>query len=446
MSNEKVGQELTNVPQDAVTNRPAIGLIATAGSCDSIAAAILRAYRHGHHVLVAPKDGKAGDAIEFARQLQATIVDPARREPNTELVDHLATVARRHGFSGLIYQEDPSEPIDYEWNTARLQQESEYCITAVPRTNESGGSVIVGIPAYNEEVGIGSVVLAAQEHADEVVVVDDGSQDMTGQLAEQAGVTVIQHEQNKGKGAAIQTFLEYVKSRDFEAAVLLDGDGQHTPVNIPEIILPVLNDEADLVIGSRYLEPSESNETPRYRRIGQRVLDFLTFGTSKTQVSDSQSGFRALSPDAVEEISISATNFGAESEMIDAAARQNLSIVERPIDVRYNGIDGQTRHPLRHGLEVVTFILYLVRDRHPLLVFGLTGLVVTIVGVLYGIDGILIYQTTGKFYPAKVMVSGFLTIIGVLGVFTGLVLNRISNTVAKLETQNRSSRTPSNRS
>lgn len=113
--------------------------------------------------------------------------------------------------------------------------------------------------------------------------------------------------------------------------------------------------------------------------------------------------------------------------MIDSAAKEGLDVTERSIDVRYDGIDGQTQNPLRHGLAVVVFILQLVRDKHPLMFFGIPGLILLAVGTLYGIDGILIYRATGEFYPAKIFVSGFLTILGTLGVFLGLVLNQIGN-------------------
>jgi hypothetical protein len=118
--------------------------------------------------------------------------------------------------------------------------------------------------------------------------------------------------------------------------------------------------------------------------------------------------------------------------MISEASSKGLAIEERSIDVRYEGIDGQTQNPLRHGLSVVTFLLTLVRDRHPLLFFGLPGLVFFGIGALYGVDAILIYRATGEFFPAKVLVSGFLTILGTLGLFIGLVLNRIGNMIAEI--------------
>ena len=287
--------------------------------------------------------------------------------------------------------------------------------------------VMIGLPAYNEEVGIGSVVLAAAPFADEVVVVDDGSTDRTVEVAHSAGATVVEHGVNRGKGGAVKTLLEIAEERDAEALVLLDADGQHVPGDIPDVVRPITEGDADIVIGSRYLDSDKGDETPLYRRFGQRVLDVLTTGRSGLNLTDTQSGFRAFSPAAISALELSTDGIGVETEMIRDANTKELDVVEVPIDVRYEGIDGQTYNPLHHGLTVVTFVLQLIRDRHPLLFFTLPGLVLVFAGTLYGLDGILVYRATGEFYPAKVLVAGFLTVIGSLASFTGMMLNSLSN-------------------
>ncbi|RDZ35265.1 MULTISPECIES: glycosyltransferase family 2 protein [Haloferax] len=292
---------------------------------------------------------------------------------------------------------------------------------------------VVGIPAYNEEVGIGSTVLAAQQYAEDVVVVDDGSTDNTVPIARAAGATVIVHKENQGKGGAVQTLLDHAQQVECDAFVILDGDGQHHPSDIPQVVTPVVEGKSDLVIGSRYLEPKEGDETPLYRRFGQRVLDILTVGSSGQNLTDTQSGFRAFSPIAIEKLSVKTSGMGVESEMIGDAVDKGLAIEEIPINVRYEGIDGQTYSPLRHGLTVATFILQLIRDRHPLIFFGVPGSVLTLAGTLYGLDAILIYQSSGIFYPGKVLAAGFFAILGVLGIFVGLILNRISNMLNELK-------------
>ncbi|SIR76632.1 Glycosyltransferase involved in cell wall bisynthesis [Haladaptatus litoreus] len=299
-------------------------------------------------------------------------------------------------------------------------------------TEDEQVELLVGIPAYNEEIGIGSTILATQRYADHVVVVDDGSSDETVEIAKQAGATVLQHESNRGKGGAVKTILEFARATECDTLVLIDGDGQHKPSDIPQVTEPVTDGGADLVIGSRYLEKDPDDETPLYRRFGQRVLDMLTTGRNGANLTDTQSGFRAFSPDAIDSLRLQTDGIGVESEMIDSAVREDLTIEEASIDVRYEGIDGQTYNPLHHGLTVVTFMLQLIRDRHPLVFFGLPGLILTIAGGLYGLDAILIYQSTDIFYPAKVLVAGFTTIIGTLAIFCGLILNRISNMIDRV--------------
>lgn len=291
--------------------------------------------------------------------------------------------------------------------------------------------IIAGISAYNEEIAIGSIVLQAQDYADEVIVVDDGSSDETASIAAKAGASVIQHDENRGKGGAIQTLLGHVQHRDFDALVLLDGDGQHIPNDIPDVIDPVLDDDYDVSIGSRYLN-QEKTETPAYRRFGQRVLDLMTLGSARRNVSDSQSGFRALSAEAVSRLTIRTDGMGVESEMINSAVENGLEMTEVPIDVRYEEIDGQTHNPLRHGLAVLVFILRLIRDRHPLLFFGVPGIVALGVGGAFGLHTSWLYHVSGAFYQWRVITSAFLILLGTLSLFCGLVLSQIQNMIGEM--------------
>ncbi|WP_254822971.1 glycosyltransferase family 2 protein [Haloglomus halophilum] len=420
------------VESNLATDRPAVGVVVTPENSKHLPHAVLRAQQSEYDVLVVPTAGVTEESLSFANQLDAQVLKHAS-ETDVSPTERLVEIGRSTGYPGVIVQDELRTKVDFKASEAALREQANYFVEGVrANTHDEEGEIVVGIPAYNEEVGIGSVILRASEYASEVVVVDDGSTDQTVEVAREAGATVIEHESNSGKGAAVQTLFDHVAGQSFDALVLIDGDGQHVPSDIPQVVGPVSEGESDLVVGSRYLEDSGEDETPRYRRFGQRVLDMLTMGSSRTNVTDSQSGFRAFSPKAVEELELNSQSFGVESEMISEASSKGLDIEERSIDVRYDGIDGQTQNPLRHGLSVVTFLLTLVRDRHPLLFFGLPGLVFFGVGALYGVDAILVYRATGEFFPAKVLVSGFLTILGTLGLFIGLVLNRIGNMIAEI--------------
>jgi glycosyltransferase involved in cell wall biosynthesis len=226
--------------------------------------------------------------------------------------------------------------------------------------------VVVGIPAYNEENAVGSTVLAVKRWADDVVVVDDGSTDRTPAIVEQADVTVLRHEHNRGKGAAVRTLFAHARRTDCDALVMLDADGQHDPADIPSLAEPVVEDDADMVIGSRYLARDPRDETPVYRRLGQVVLDYCTSQVTGSDLTDTQSGFRAFSPEALEHLSLTTDGMGVESEMIDSATSRDLEITERAIDARYDDLEGQTYNPVKHGLAVMFFLVRLATRRRPI--------------------------------------------------------------------------------
>ena len=312
-----------------------------------------------------------------------------------------------------------------ESSTAESQSGSES-----RRHRQTADQILVGIPAYNEEIGIGSTILAAQRYSSTVIVVDDGSADNTTTIAGQTDAIVLEHRENVGKGGAVQTIFDYAHGHDFEALVLIDGDGQHVPDEIPDVAEPVLEGDVDMTIGSRYLEHTKT-ETPLYRRFGQRVLDVLTTGSTNSELTDTQSGFRAFSPAAVEEMTLSTDGIGVESEMISEATEKDLEMDEVPIDVRYEGIDGQTYNPVQHGLTVVMFMLQLIRDRHPLLFFGVPGVLLLLFGGAIGLQSAFLYQTTGAFHQWRAISGGFGILLGTLCVFCALVLSQIQNMVVQ---------------
>lgn len=210
-------------------------------------------------------------------------------------------------------------------------------------------NVVAIIPAYNEEKVLADVIGKTLEHVDEVIVVDDGSSDKTSEVAIEAGARVIKHSVNLGKGEALKSGFKAIG--DDSIIITIDGDGQHNPSEIPDLVRPIIEDGADLVNGSRYMNGPEEN-TPAYRRVGQKVLDIATNISAGTKVTDSQSGFRAFSPKSKNVFRFKDTGFGIESEMLVDAAESGLKIVEIPITVRYD-LDGSTKDPITHGVGVL---------------------------------------------------------------------------------------------
>jgi glycosyltransferase involved in cell wall biosynthesis len=193
--------------------------------------------------------------------------------------------------------------------------------------------VVIGIPAHNEAEAIGDVVAGCLWITPLVVVVDDGSTDLTAATARHAGAIVIPHERNYGKGAAIATIFDYARRLNAAALVILDGDGQHDPREISTVLGPCLRGEADVVVGSRYL--TVKSAIPRHRSLGLRAFNIMTAIGSGVSCSDSQSGFRAFGPRAIREMEFTESTFSVECEQQFEFARHRLRLAEVPIRCSY---------------------------------------------------------------------------------------------------------------
>ncbi len=281
--------------------------------------------------------------------------------------------------------------------------------------------IIAAIPAYNEEKYVGTIVLKARQYVSEVIVLDDGSTDQTVDVARLAGASVIQHQQNRGYGASLQTLLAEARKKNPDVLVFLDADSQHNPDEIPNLIKPIL-EGSDLVIGSR---KAQANKTPRYRRIGQKILLHSARILIREKLSDSECGFRALSRKAISKIHLTENGFAVATEMIVKAADEGLKITDVPISVTYTK-DGSTLNPVAHGLEVLAWIIAMISERRPLFFFGLGGGILVILGIIAGGRVLQILSTTGMMSVGTALVSVLLLIIGVFSIFTGIILGALS--------------------
>ncbi len=278
--------------------------------------------------------------------------------------------------------------------------------------------IIAAIPAYNEEKYIGTVVLKTRQYVDDVIVVDDGRTDQTGNVARLAGAIVIQHKRNKGKGASIQTILAEVKKRNPDILVLLDADSQHNPDEIPNLIKAIF-DGYDRSIGSRV---QQSSNIPRYRRVGQRVLSYFSRILSREKVADSECGLRAFSSKAIAELKLTQNGMAISAETIAAAAERGLKITEVPISAIYTK-DGSTLNPLVHGLGNLALIITMISERRPLLLFGLFGFILTVLGLIAGARVLYTVSIGGGIPTGTALLSTLFLIIGILSIFTGIILN-----------------------
>ncbi len=286
---------------------------------------------------------------------------------------------------------------------------------------ETDGQIVVVIAAYNEARFVGSVVLTACEYADIVIVVNDGSADDTANIARKAGAVVVNHETNRGKGVALNTGFKKAKEFDPAVVITIDGDWQHMPEELPVVMAPVLAGQADIVIGSRYLE--KTSNVPLQRILGHQGFNLLINAVSGTPLTDSQSGFRAFSPRAVEAFNFASKGFSVESEMQFLAKDLRLRVLEVPITIRY--VDKPKRPVISHGMRVLSGILKLIGQTRPLLFFTVPGLMMTIIGSVVALRVIETYWKIQELALGTALLALTLCFIGVLSMFTGLILHSL---------------------
>jgi glycosyltransferase involved in cell wall biosynthesis len=297
------------------------------------------------------------------------------------------------------------------------------------------GTVAV-IPAFNEELTIGSIVLLTKPYVGKVIVVDDGSSDRTASIALEAGAEVLRMERNGGKAKAVLTGLERAGEHSPRCVVLLDGDGQMDPAEIPQVAAPILSGEADLVIGSRFVEGQ--SDVPRHRLIGINVLNKVTNLTSHVNLTDTQSGYRAMSGTALDNMDFRSKSYNLESDMIAHFAAQGLVIKEVPVQVRYDVPNGHKQNPFRHGLSVLSRVIGFVGYKRPLLTFGIPGGILFMTGFILGLLTFLEMQVLFDWTLFGQSIAALSLLgVGLFLIFAALVLNSLGvlmeNRVAPIE-------------
>lgn len=304
---------------------------------------------------------------------------------------------------------------------------------AVQTDQSRGCSVMVAIPAYNEAATIGEVVTRARKHADRVVVVDDGSEDNTAARATAAGATVVEHRRNQGYGAALKTAFEVAHSNNARHLVVLDGDGQHAPSDIPQLVAAQQQTDAQIVIGSRFIDGSTQN-APLYRRLGLKTVNGLTnlsLGVVRaaSRVSDTQSGFRAYDWEAIETLATDRTIgnwMDASTDILYHAHHHDYAIEEVPITVTYDVENASTRAPLSHGVVLVRNILKTVERERPLTALAVPGFSLTFGGLGFGYWALTNYVQSGTFPVGLALTAVFFMLIGTFACFTAIVLHALS--------------------
>ena len=305
------------------------------------------------------------------------------------------------------------------------------------RINMEGGPekrfrVIAGLPMYNEEETIGTVVTKTLDFVDSVICVDDGSSDSGARIAEACGAIIHQHRVNRGYGGALKSLFRIAREMDADALVVLDSDGQHNPEDIPKLLEPIISEEADFVIGSRFIDGGGGEDMPAYRRLGIKVITATSNLSSDLSIQDTQSGFRAFSKVAIERLRFDAEGMELSLEMLEDAHEKNLEIKEVPTIIRYDVPKGSSFTAISHGFTVLAWAMLSLSQKKPLLVLGLPGLGLFAAGTAMAFNAI-----NGISDSVDALVGPGLTAIwiGVLGLSlmaTGLVLQSARNFIRHL--------------
>jgi len=282
--------------------------------------------------------------------------------------------------------------------------------------------IIVCVPAYNEARHIENIVRDAKPYCTEVIVCDDGSVDNTGELARAAGATVIRHESNRGYGAAIKTLFNTAKIRNADIMITFDSDGQHNPHEIPKIVEPILKQEADIVIGSRFLTADDKKKVPSYRSFGIKTITKFVNAASYDHITDSQNGFRAYGRNAISKLDLYDDGMAVSTEILIKAKENNLTIKEVPITVTYDVEDASTHSPISHGASVMNSVIQFISLRHPLSFYGLTGIVCLIMGISFMSVALELFSRTRYVSTPSILISATFVITGIVMLATGVIL------------------------
>jgi glycosyltransferase involved in cell wall biosynthesis len=290
------------------------------------------------------------------------------------------------------------------------------------------------IPALNEERTISEVIRAiprsiAGIDTVQVIVIDDGSTDMTSQEARSADAAVVRHQENLGVGAAFHTGIKEALKSGADVIVNIDADRQFDPTDIPALIAPILQGRAAFVTATRFARPDLMPDMPAVKLWGNRwmtrIINFLT----KKKFTDVSCGFRAYHRDAAMCMTLFGKFTYTQESFIDLAFKE-VAMTEVPLKVRGEREHGKSRvanNLWRYGLKSATIIFRAARDYRPNYFFGLPGLIVFGLGLASGLFLLWHFFTTGQTYPYRslVNVSGVLIIVGILLLFLSMIADML---------------------
>jgi len=287
--------------------------------------------------------------------------------------------------------------------------------------------IAAGIPAFNEEKNVGSVIVELLKFVDIVIVCDDGSNDNTGMIAKKMGAIVVNHERNLGYGAGIKSLFLKARELGVDVLVTLDADGQHRPKDVLTVLEPIKKHETDIVIGSRFLDQNQQ-QIPSYRKAGIKIITKLANTTLDKTITDSQSGFRAYNSNVLSEIIPLEHGMGVSNEILIKANKKGFTISEVPIVVSYQG-DTSTHNPVSHGASVIFSTLKIISIENPFKLYGIPGSIFLAIGLFFTVLTIQDFTETKQMLLSTAIIGAATIIFGTILLMTSIILYSVVNLI-----------------
>jgi len=286
--------------------------------------------------------------------------------------------------------------------------------------------ITIGIPAYNEEKNIAKIIVQLKKVADQILVCDDGSTDSTSEIAESLGAIVIKHPKNLGYGSAIRSI--FLKSREINAEILvtIDADGQHKIEDVKKVTKPIVDGQADISIGSRFLE--EGDNAPKYRKLGINIITKVTNSSLSEKITDAQSGFRAYNKKVLQSLTPSDSGMGISTEILIKSSNLGLKIAEVPTEIQYEG-ETSSQNPISHGTGVLISTLKYISIERPLVFYGIPSFIFFIIGLTFTFFAVQYYAEIGRLNTNLTLIAGGTLLIGVVLVVTTILLYSLVSVV-----------------
>ena len=288
-------------------------------------------------------------------------------------------------------------------------------------------SIAVVIPALNEETQIGEVIRAMPDFVDHVIVVDDGSTDETVKVAREHGAKTLSHKINMGVGMAFKTGVSEALRLNVDIMVNIDADGQFNPDDIIQLVEPLLEERADFVTASRFINKELKPEMSGIKYLGNRFMSRFISRLARQKFHDVSCGFRAYSRETLQRLTLFGEFTYTQATFIDLAFK-GIRILEVPIKVRGRREHGKSRvasNLFRYAFQTLKIIIRTFRDNKPFRLFGAMSLISLITGLGFAIFLGIHYIRTGFFTPHKWagFTAGFLWLVALLLLLIGFILD-----------------------